>query len=101
MNVCRYLKMLDGDVIRPSRYLRCDVNEHVHAGRDGLIRYEREFDIGADVRAGQRIGALLDVFGDEVEQLTSEWDGVVTLVRRYPFVQTGDWICSVTIPAST
>jgi predicted deacylase len=99
LNVCRHLEMLDGAVTRPERFVRCDVNEHVHAGRDGMIRYEREFDLGLEVKKGQRIGALLDMYGDEVGELTSEWDGIITLVRRYPFVQTGDWICSVTLPA--
>lgn len=98
-NVCRHLGMLDGEVKRPPRFVRCDVNEHVHAGRDGWIRYERDFDLGAEVKKGQRIGALLDVYGDEVQELTSDWDGIITLVRRYPFAQTGDWICSVTLPA--
>ncbi|MGH3680813.1 MAG: succinylglutamate desuccinylase/aspartoacylase family protein [Natronosporangium sp.] len=99
LNVCRHLGMLTGQVRRPERYVHYSGNEHVHAGRDGFLEYEPGFDLGSEVRKGQRVGVLRDVYGDLAQELVSDWDGTITLVRRYPLVRTGDWICSVTRPA--
>ena len=46
--------------------------------------------------AGQTVGTLVDVYGDEIERLVAQRDGVVTLIRTYPVVRGGDWICSIT-----
>lgn len=101
LNVCRSLDMLDGEVVRPERFRRADINEHVHAARDGFVVYEDGFDLGQEVVKGQRVGTLLDVYGDAQQDLVSEWDGVITLIRRHPVVRNGDWICSVTLETVT
>lgn len=98
-NICRHLGMLDGEVTRPDEYVHYSGNEHVHAGRDGFLEYKPGFDLGSRVRKGERVGVLRNVYGDVTQQLVSDWDGVITLVRRYPVVRTGDWICSVTLSA--
>lgn len=94
-NVMRYYGMVDGDAALLDRYDLCD-NEHVHAGRDGLLLYEPGFQLEAQVTAGQKIATLFDVYGDEVEQLVAQRDGMITLIRTYPVVRGGDWICSIT-----
>lgn len=97
LNVMRHYNMLDGEVTEPDRYQLCG-NEHIHAGRDGLINWADGIRLNGNVTAGQRVGVLTDIYGEDVEELVSQWDGVVTLIRTYPLVRGGDWICSVTTP---
>lgn len=96
-NVLYKLNMLEGEAVGTSNFRRSDANEHIHAGRDGFVRYSDDIDTGVTVEEGQQVGVLLDVYGQEQEVLVSDWAGIITLLRAYPLVHVGDWIASVTI----
>ncbi len=67
----------------------------VHAARGGGLRLAVE--IGADVREGQAIAEIVDVFGDTVERIASPVDAFVLRVMRLASIATGAevvWLAS-------
>jgi uncharacterized protein len=67
----------------------------IHVNRGGGLH--REVDVGQEVRAGQHLGAVVDLFGDVVEDLESPVDGVVLRAMLLANVATGAeafWIAS-------
>jgi hypothetical protein len=49
---------------------------------------------GEEVKKGQVVGIIRDVFGDHLGEVISEVDGIVEAIRYYPVVSAGDWIVS-------
>ena len=94
-NAMRVLGMEDGDPVvdaPPRRFSKITI---VHAKRGGGLRLA--VDIGADVRAGQAIGEIVDVFGETVERITSPADAFVLRVMRLASISTGAevvWLAS-------
>jgi predicted deacylase len=94
-NVMRVLGMEDGapELDGPPR--RFSTITVVHASRGGGLRLSVE--IGADVRAGQPIGEIVDVFGEVVERVAAPVDAFVLRVMRLASISTGAevaWLAS-------
>ena len=49
-----------------------------------------------EVKAGQRLGTILDFFGQPTAEVTADRDGVVILLRRLPKVHVGTSLAQVT-----
>ena len=59
----------------------------VHAGRGGGLRLV--VSLGDDVKQGQKVAEIVDIFGETIEELTSPVDGVVWRVMKHANVSTG------------
>jgi uncharacterized protein len=84
-NALRAAGMFEGEVTPPSgpqqisrdfRWLRC-----ANAGW-----WQAEIEVGAQVRPGQRLGAILDPFGDEQEVISAPLAGAVAFLTSSPAV---------------
>ena len=98
LNVMRRLGMLAGDPVpRPLTHHLLgdgDLDTVTSAPVAGFFR--AEVDLLAEVEAGQRLGAIRDLFGKELVAIRSERTGVVILLRRIHRVQRGDGLAHVT-----
>jgi predicted deacylase len=98
-NVMRFFKMLPGDpVIRGDRLVAKD-QFVVTARRGGLLRLA--IAVGDEIKAGQVIADVCNVFGDLVEQIQAPRDGIARIIWTPKAVNTGDPIvkCWVAQPA--
>ncbi len=98
-NVMRLLEMFPGQPHVGKDQLRATGQFIVQAHRGGLVRLG--LGIGDEVRAGQEVGDIVDVFGDVVEKLRSPSDGIVRLIWTHKVVNSGDSVfkCWTTEPA--
>lgn len=84
-NALRAAGMLDGPVVAPggAQHLSGDFR-WVRCTSEGW--WQPEVEVGAAVGAGQRLGAILDPFGDELEQVAAPLDGAVAFLTTSPAV---------------
>lgn len=75
----------EGDLPGPGR--RFSAIRLLHGNRGGGLRLTAP--LGADVKAGQEIGTIVDAFGAPVESLVSPWEGFVMRRMTYGAVATG------------
>src|SRR5450756_1464427 len=99
-NVMRYLKMIPGEPSISGERLRAMGQYIVQARHGGLLRLA--VGIGEELREGQEIGEIHDVFGNMVEKLQSPGDGIVRLIWTPKVVNSGDSIlkCWTVEPAA-
>ena len=98
-NVMRFFKMLPGEpILRGKRMLALD-QFVVDTRRGGLLRLAIR--IGDEIKKGQEIAEVGDVFGDVVEKIVSPADGIARIIWTHKVVNTGDPIvkCWVAEPA--
>jgi hypothetical protein len=98
-NVMRFFKMLPGEpVIHGKRMLAVD-QFVVDSRRGGLLRLVIR--IGDEIRKGQEIAEVCDVFGDVVEKIVSPSDGIARIIWTHKVVNSGDPIvkCWMAEPA--
>jgi predicted deacylase len=50
---------------------------------------------GSEVAQGQRLGAVRDLFGAELEEVVAPADGIVFVVTTSPAVRSGDLLIEV------
>jgi predicted deacylase len=94
-NVMRAFGMLAGDVVGPEKPREFRTITLVHAAEGGGLRWSTE--LMEDVRAGQPLAEILDMFGDRVEELVAPVDGFVLRKMLLGTVATGAevaWIAS-------
>ncbi|MCE7985704.1 MAG: hypothetical protein DYG89_31385 [Caldilinea sp. CFX5] len=98
INVMRWLGMLDGaPQPRPmTHHLFGDGNldQVIDAQVAGYFR--AEVNLLDPVGAGQRLGVVRDLFGQVIQEVTADQDGVVIMLRRFHRVQVGDGLAQVT-----
>jgi predicted deacylase len=99
IDIMRYLKMLDGEPEVASGQLKAVTQFRVTARRGGLIRTDVK--VGDELKAGQPLAEVVDVFGDVVERIEAPRDGIARIVWTHRVVNTGDPIvlCWVAEPA--
>jgi predicted deacylase len=87
-NVMRSLGMIDGGppLDRPRVAARDRIV--VRAGKSGLLRTLVR--IGDEIRAGQEVAEIRDVFGDVVERVSASGAGIAGLIWSHKVVNTGD-----------
>lgn len=95
LNVMRYLRMLDEPATSRGSWVEFEGHPHVRTSRDGFVQAYPGITLGTMVRKGQKVVAVRDVFGREVETVTAPWDGVVTLLRTYSFAHGGDFVVEI------
>ncbi len=87
-NVMRYLRMIDGapSVVGPRVSARD--RKVVRATRAGLLRLRVK--VGDELKSGQEVAEVCNVFGEVVETVRSSGDGIAGLVWAHKMVNTGD-----------
>ena len=86
--VMQYLGMIDGTPAANGARVAARDRVVVRASRSGLLRLKVQ--IGDDVRAGQEVAQICNVFGDIVEHVCAAGDGIAGLVWAHKVVNTGD-----------
>ena len=99
LDIMRYLKMLDGEPQVASGQLRAVTQFLVTARRGGLIRTHVK--VGDELKTGQLLAEVVDMFGDVVERIEAPRDGIARIVWTHRVVNTGDSVvrCWVAEPA--
>ncbi len=98
-NVMRFFKMLPGEPVIQGRRMMAAGQFAVDARRGGLLRLG--IGIGDEIKKGQEIAEVCDVFGDVVERIVSPADGIARIIWTPKAVNTGDPIvkCWIVEPA--
>ncbi|MFC4358195.1 succinylglutamate desuccinylase/aspartoacylase family protein [Halobium salinum] len=91
-NVLRGYGFLDGGVDAEPQ-TRATGFDQYGAPRGGVVRFEKE--LGDEVRAGDTLYRITDVFGTTKARVTADNDGLFWRERRLPQVATGEYVCSV------
>jgi predicted deacylase len=98
MNVMQHLGMLDGaPQPRPATHHLFgdgDLDNVISAKTAGFFRSEVR--LLADVRVGQRLGVVQDLFGQVVQEVIADQEGVLIMLRRVHRVHVGDGLAHVT-----
>ncbi|MEZ4678519.1 MAG: M14 family metallopeptidase [Caldilineaceae bacterium] len=98
INVMRWLTMLDG-APEPRKmthqlYGDGDLDSVIAATVAGYFR--AEVALLDEVKAGERLGAVYDLFGKEMQTVTADQDGIVILLRRLHRVHVGEGLAHIT-----
>ena len=98
-NVMRFLKMLPGEPVVRGKRMMATGQFVVGARRGGLLRLA--IGIGDEIKKGQKIADVCDVFGNIVEEIVSPADGIARIIWSHKAVNTGDPVvkCWVVKPA--
>lgn len=78
---------------RPGKQYRVRSLDHYVAPTGGFIMYKRE--LGERVDAGDTLFEVTDTFGQSIERIDAESDGIFWRTRRLPQVASGEYVCSV------
>lgn len=97
LNVMKHLGMVPGQPQpRPTtHHLMGDGNLDVVISAPAAGFFRPDIALLDEVSAGQRLGTVLDFFGQEKAEITADRDGVVILLRRLPRVDVGDSLAYV------
>ena len=87
-NVMRHLRMIDGVSAAVGPRVSARDRKVVRATRAGLLRLRVQ--IGDELRTGQEVADVCNVFGEVVETVRSTGDGIAGLVWAHKMVNTGD-----------
>lgn len=87
-NVMRHLGMIPGEPDAVGERVEPVDQFVVSARRGGLLRLK--IDIGDQIRAGQEIAEVCNLFGEVVERLAAPRDGTARLIWAHKAVNTGD-----------
>jgi predicted deacylase len=88
LNVMRALGLVEGRPAPPRRRRRVVRGSYVPASVGGL--FQPAVRLGDEVKRGQRVATIRDVFGDVVEEITAPVDGLVCSYRTIPPIMPGD-----------
>ena len=87
LNTLKWLKMIDGDPDWPKQW-RVVEGRPTYAQNGGL--WVPQVGIRDEVKEGQVIGRLINLFGEVVETVTAEYAGVVCSLRHYLSTNPGN-----------
>ncbi len=97
-NLLHFLEMLPGDPEPGPGPLHLlgggNLDRTPRAGVSGY--FVSDVDLLAQVQVGQRLGRILDPWGDTVEEIIASRAGRVVMLRGLPRVFAGDGICLIT-----
>lgn len=98
LNVMTHLGMINREPSRRrlTHHLVGDGNLDtvIQARVDGF--FQREVSLLENVKRGQRLGAIRDPIGAEMEQVDADQDGVIIMLRAIPRVKAGDGLAHIT-----
>lgn len=93
LNILKHLNMLDGepDLRVTPRETGSELYHYTPYGGGFFPAVEA----AQEVREGDVLGVVCDVFGAEIGQVTAQTKGMVAAIRFYPVVSAGEWVASV------
>lgn len=98
LNVMKWLNMLDGDPQpRPTTHHlfgEGNIDQVISALVAGY--YRPEVDLLEAVSAGRLRGVIQDFFGQVIQEVKADRDGVVIMLRRFHRVRVGDGLVHIT-----
>jgi len=97
LNAMRHLEMIPGAVEPPASAMRLREFVGVRSARGGLLYTEAP--LGASVRAGDRVGRIESVYGDEIEAILAPVDGLFVRATTLSTVAAGERVATVAILA--
>ncbi len=93
INVLKHLKMLEGEpelTVTP-RETGSELYHYTPYGGGFFPAVEA----AQEVREGDVLGTVHDVFGTQIGQVTAQTDGMVAAIRFYPVVSASEWVASI------
>jgi predicted deacylase len=98
INVMKWLGMHEGDPHpRPADHHLLgngNIDQSILSPVSGY--YRAEVDLLDEVRKGQRLGTIRDLFGEVTAEVQANADGVVIMLRRFHQVRVGDGLALIT-----
>jgi predicted deacylase len=94
-NIARYLGMT-AEVTPAAKQRRNRVVHNffkVEAPISGWLNLEVE--AGQQVAAGQRLGVLSDIFGEQQGELVAPHAGLILMIVNHPIINQGEWLMSL------
>ena len=91
-NALKYLSMIDGKPTLPEQYKV--VAGHPYYAPCGGI-FKRRVELLQEVKKGDLLGVIVNVFGDQVAEIQAKKDGLVCSLRYSPPLNPGDEVGSV------
>lgn len=95
-NALRHLKMIEGDLETPEQTVIMSDFVGMRAKRGGLLH--TEVALGANVRRGDVLARILDIYGDEIERITAPQPGIFIRSTTLSTVTTGERVATLGIP---
>ena len=92
-NILRHYGLADGEPVIPKRQTLARSFVSARCSRGGFA--ELNVDLYDRVEAGDRIGAVRNLFGEKVETLRAPASGVVWTKSVYPSVSTGETVLTI------
>jgi len=98
INVLKHLGMIDGapQPRSTTHHLFGDGNLDQVIAADVAGYFRAEVELLVKVQAGQRVGVIRDLFGNVVQTVNADQDGVVIMLRRFHRVHVGDGLVHLT-----
>lgn len=87
-NMLRTIGMLEGDKEDIGRKLAITSMTVVRASRGGLLH--REVALNDDVKKGQLVATIMNLFGEIVEEIRAPHDGPIVRIATFPMVNGGE-----------
>lgn len=91
-NLLKRNNFLSGSTCTRKQY-RVRSLDHYVAPTGGFITYKRE--LGEHVDAGDTMFEVTDTFGQSIDRITANNDGIFWRTRRLPQVASGEYVCSI------
>lgn len=91
-NVLTYYEFIEGSV-DPGTQTRVNGFDQYGAPTGGLV--DLKADLGQRVSPGTPLYEVTDPFGEVLETVSADTDGILWRTRRLPQVATGEYVCSV------
>jgi predicted deacylase len=95
-NALRYLRMIPGELEPPKQVRLMTDFVNLRAKRGGLLHTEVE--LGAEVKRGDLLARVFDIYGDEVERFTAPHDAIFIRSTTLSTVATGERVATLGVP---
>jgi predicted deacylase len=95
-NVMCKIGMLSGKVKKIGRCMVIKDQAVVRVNRAGLL--QRLCELNDEVKKGQIVGIVTNVFGEKVEEVRAPLSGRVVRVATFPIVSAGERVCQLGVP---
>jgi predicted deacylase len=92
LNVLKHYKVIEGSPTYADRW-QTGVQHALLAPVSGMFVAEPTVSFQRPMKQGDLIARIVDVYGQQLVEITAPVDGMIFGLRALPNVQTGDWCC--------